>query len=65
MMLSLCLTKFQKCVITIYIYKQKLIFKMDLLNLLIKSLVFSHLLYCLPVWGLSLSDVNVNRLKCL
>ena len=31
--------------------KQKLIFKMDLLKLLIESLVFSHVLYCLPVWG--------------
>ena len=45
--------------------KQKLIFKMDLLKLLIESLVFSHVLYCLPVWGPSLSDVNVNRLKHL
>ena len=38
---------------------------MDLLKLLIESLVFSHVLYCLPVLGPSLSDVNVNRLKRL
>ena len=46
-----------------FLKKQKLIFKMDLLKLLIESLVFSHVLYCLPVWGPSLSDVNVNRFK--
>ena len=48
-----------------YLYllnKQKLIIKMDLLKLLIENLVFSHVLYCLPVWGPSL---NVNRLKHL
>ena len=38
---------------------------MDLLKLLIESLVFFHVLYCWPVWGPSLSDVNVNRLKRL
>jgi len=41
---------------------------MDLLKLPIESLTFSHALYCLPVWGPSLSDVNyitTNRLKCL
>ena len=33
--------------------------------LFIESLVFSHVLYCLPVWGPSLSDAKVNRLICL
>jgi len=51
-----------------YLYllnEQRLIFKTDLFKLLIESLVFSHVLYCLPVWGPSLSDTSVNRLKYL
>ena len=51
-----------------YLYllnKQRLIFKTDLFKMLIESLVFSHVLYCLPVWGPSLTNANVNRLKCL
>ena len=37
-----------------YLYllnKQRLVFKSDLLKLLIESLVLSRLIYCLPVWG--------------
>ena len=37
----------------------------DLLKLFSGSLVFSHVLYCLPVRGPSLSDANINCLKLL
>ena len=46
-----------------YLYllnKQRLVFKSDLLKLLIESLVLSHLIYCLPVWG---PPLTVNRLN--
>ena len=49
----------------VLLYKQRLIFKTDLFKILIEILVFSHVLYCLPVWGPSLTNANVNRLKCL
>ena len=40
-------------------------FKSDLLKLLIESLVLSHLIYCLPVWGFPLTASNINRMKSL
>jgi len=45
--------------------KQRLIFKTDLFKSLIEILVLSHVLYCVPVWGPSLSDASVNCLKHL
>ena len=51
-----------------YLYllnKHKHVFKMNLLTLLTESLVFSHLLYSLPVWGPSLNNSHINRLRLL
>ena len=51
-----------------YLYllnKQRLVFKTSLLKLLIERLVFSRLVYCLPVWGPPLTVTSINRLKCL
>ena len=45
--------------------KQRLVFKTSLLKFLIESLVFSRLVYCLPVWGPPLTVTSINRLKCL
>jgi len=45
--------------------KQRLVFKSDLLKLLIESLVLSCLIDCLPVWGPPLTVSDINRLKSL
>ena len=44
---------------------ETIIFKTDLFKVLIESLVLFYILYCLPVWGPSLSDASVNCLKYL
>jgi len=48
-----------------YLYQTETDFKTDLFKLFIESLVFSHALYYLLVWGPSLSDASVNCLKRL
>ena len=45
--------------------KQRLVFKLGLVKLLIESLVLSRLIYCLPLWGPLLTVSNINRLKSL
>ena len=42
-----------------------LIFKTDLFKLLIETLLFSHVLYCLPVWGLFILFANSTLLLLL
>ena len=49
-----------------YLYvinKHRHVFSSDLMKLLIDSLVFSHLNYSLPVWGPSLHQNHLQRLK--
>ena len=49
-----------------YLYllnKHKSVLKTDLLKVLIECLVFSHLNYCLPVWGTSLTQCLSQRLR--
>ena len=49
-----------------YLYlllKHRHVIKEDLLKTLTESLVLSHSLYCLPVWGPSLSHYSLQRLQ--
>ena len=53
--------------ISYYLYllnQHKSVLKTNLLKVLIECLVLSHLNYCLSVWGTSLTQCLLQRLRC-